>query len=125
MALSYPSSYHKITDEMKSFFPADRLEHLYEYYSVEVPASWFLDALGVDAAYRRKGVATQLVELTWEKAIKNNYNIVSLIAFTDNKPALVLYEKLGFKAVAKIRLAGNAYIPHSKGCLLLTSQMGA
>jgi ribosomal protein S18 acetylase RimI-like enzyme len=124
MALSYPSSYHKITDEMKHFFPADRLEHLHDYYSTAVPASWFLDALGTDAAYRRKGIATQLVELTWKKAIKNNYNMLSLIAFADNAPALTLYEKLGFKAVANIQLAANAYIPHSIGCLLLTSQMG-
>jgi len=33
MALSYPSSYHKITDEMRGFFPADRLEHLRYFYS--------------------------------------------------------------------------------------------
>ena len=28
MTLSYPSSYHQITDEMRHFFPAERLEHL-------------------------------------------------------------------------------------------------
>jgi hypothetical protein len=33
MALSYPSSYHKITDEMRNFFPKDRLDHLSDFYS--------------------------------------------------------------------------------------------
>ena len=125
MALSYPSSYHKITDEMRGFFPAERLDHLNDFYSVEVPDSWFLDALGVDTGYRRKGVATRLVELTRKKAIKNNYDMLSLITFADNTPALALYERLGFKAAAKIQLDGNAYIPRSNGCLLLTSQIGA
>ena len=125
MALSYPSSYHKITDEMKNFFPADRLAHLNDYYAVDMPASWFLDALGVEAVYRQRGIAAQLVRLTRKKAIDNNYDVLSLIAFADNTPALTLYEKFGFNAVAKIQLAGNAYIPHSNGCLLLTSQIGA
>ena len=47
MALSYPSSYHQITAEMRAFFPAERLEHLDDFYSANIPRSWFLDALAV------------------------------------------------------------------------------
>jgi hypothetical protein len=36
IALSYPSSYHKITDEMRSFFLTDRLEHFSAFYSSRV-----------------------------------------------------------------------------------------
>ena len=78
MALSYPSSYHKITDEMIGFFPNERLEHLSDFYSSHVPDSWFLDAIGVDKTYRRKGIGARLIDLTKEKAKDNGYGIISL-----------------------------------------------
>ena len=56
MALSYPSSYHKITDEMRSFFPADRLEHFSHFYSSRIENSWFLDALCVIESHRGRGI---------------------------------------------------------------------
>ena len=119
MALSYPSSYHKITDEMRNFFPKDRLDHLSDFYSSHVPDSWYLDALGVDEIYRRKGIGKRLVELTQKKAKENGYEVLSLIAFADNSPALGLYKDLGFRVVKEVNLAGNAFIPHQEGCLLL------
>jgi len=119
VALSYPSSYHKITDEMRGFFPNERLEHLSDFYSSQVPDSWYLDTLGVDETYRRKGIGTRLIELTIEKAKENGYGIISLIVFADNSTALALYKDLGFRKVKKIKLAGNEFIPHQDGCLLL------
>ncbi|MBT8331956.1 MAG: GNAT family N-acetyltransferase, partial [Deltaproteobacteria bacterium] len=125
MALAYPSAYHKITAEMKAFYPAERLEHLNDFYTVNIPRSWFLDALAVEPAYRRQGSATRLIELTKGKAKDNGYNMLSLIAFRDNHPALALYETLEFEQVAHIRLDANAFIQHADGCALLTCRMSA
>ena len=119
MALSYPSIYHRITEEMRDFFPSDRLEHFKDFYLSRVENSYFLDALGVHQACRRKGIGTRLVELTKEKAIENGYKLLSLIVFADNTPALALYEALGFEAVKKVELDGNEFIPHKDGCFLL------
>jgi ribosomal protein S18 acetylase RimI-like enzyme len=119
MALSYPSSYHKITDEMRAFFPAERLAHFEDFYSARVENSLFLDALGVDVSHRRQGIGTRLVELTKEKARENGCEQLSLIVFADNAPALVLYKMLGFEAVEEIKLEGNEFIPHQGGCVLL------
>ncbi len=123
MALSYPSSYHKITDEMISFFPNERLEHLSDFYSSHVLDSWFLDALGVDETCRRKGIGTRLIKLTKERAKDHGYGILSLIAFADNSPALALYKVHGFQVVQEINLEGNEFIPHHEGCLLLKSNI--
>ena len=119
MALSYPSSYHKITDEMRGFFPKERLEHLSDFYSACIKNSWFLDALGVYESYRKSGIGKRLVELTKEKAKENGYESLSLIAFADNSPALGLYKVLGFHVVQEVNLKGNEFIPHRDGCLLL------
>jgi GNAT superfamily N-acetyltransferase len=64
MALSYPSAYHKITDEMKAFFPKERLEHLRDFYTADISHSWLMDALAVETTHRRQGIATRLIELT-------------------------------------------------------------
>jgi len=119
MVLSYPSSYHKITNEMRAFFPAERLERFEDFYSSRVENSLFLDALGVDASHRRQGIGTRLVELTKEMAQKKRYALISLIVFADNSPALALYKFLGFEAVQEIKLEGNEFIPHLGGCVLL------
>lgn len=124
MVVSYPASYHKITDEMRSFFPNERLEHLSDFYSSRVPNSWFLDALGVDDTYRRKGIGRRLVELTKERAKDNGYEILSLIVFADNSTALAFYKALGFRVVQEINLEGNEFIPHHDGCLLLKCDIG-
>ena len=119
MVLSYPSSYHKITNEMRAFFPAERLERFEDFYSSRVENSLFLDALGVDASHRRQGIGTRLVELTKEMAQKSGYELISLIVFADNAAALALYRSLGFESVKEIKLEGNEFILHQGGCMLL------
>ncbi len=124
MALSFPASYHKITEEMSNFFPADRLEHLRHYYSSRVENSWMLDALGVFENYRRHGIAEELISLTKQRAIENGYNILSLICFADNTLAIPLYKRTGFEVVQKVELRGNEYIKHEEGCLLMKCEIG-
>jgi ribosomal protein S18 acetylase RimI-like enzyme len=119
MALSYPACYHKITDEMRSFFPADRLRHFYEFYSSRVENSWYLDALCVIKSHRKNGIGEKLISLTKEKAIENGYNTLSLIVFADNMTAIPFYESVGFTIAKRVELQGNKFIKHKGGCLLM------
>lgn len=119
MALSYPSSYHKITDEMRSFFPADRLEHFSHFFSSRIENSWFLDALCVIESHRGRGIGEKLISLSKEIAIANGYNALSLIVFADNALAIPVYERTGFEVVQKVELGGNEFIKHEDGCLLM------
>ena len=123
MALSYPASYHKITDEMRSFFPADRLEPFSAFYSSRVENTWFLDALCVIASHRRRGIGDKLISLTKEKAVENGYNALSLIVFADNALAIPVYKRTGFEIVQKVELRGNELIKHEDGCLLMKCEI--
>jgi ribosomal protein S18 acetylase RimI-like enzyme len=123
MALSYPSSYHKITNEMKSFFPADRLEHFSVFYSLRVENTWFLDALCVIENHRRCGIGKKLISLTKEKALENGYNALSLMVFADNTLAIPVYERTGFEIVQNVELRGNEFIKHEDGCLLMKCEI--
>jgi len=123
MALSYPSSYHKITDEMRGFFPADRIEHLRHFYSSRVENSWFLDTLCVVESHRKKGIGMELISLTKEMAVENGFNTLSLIVFSDNTLAIPLYEGTGFEVVQKVELQGNQFIKHKDGCFLMKCEI--
>lgn len=125
MALSYPSAYHTITDEMKNFFPGDRIEHLRDFYSSSVDTSWFLDALCVVEGYRRRGIGEMLISLTKEKAIEHGFNALSLIVFADNTLAIPVYERAGFKVAKKVELRGNRFIRHEAGCFLMKCEITA
>ena len=123
MALSYPSSYHKISDEMRGFFPADRLEHFSAFYSSRVENTWFLDALCVVESHRRSGIGGKLISFTKEKAVANGYNALSLIVFADNATAIPVYNRTGFEIVRKVGLRGNEFIKHEYGCLLMNCKI--
>jgi ribosomal protein S18 acetylase RimI-like enzyme len=123
MALSFPSSYHKITEEMRSFFPKDRIEHLHNFYSSRVDNTWFLDALCVFESHRRCGIGERLISLTKERAVENGYNALSLIVFADNALAIPVYKRAKFETVQKVELGGNEFIKHKDGCLLMKCEI--
>jgi len=122
MAFSYSSSYHKITDEMRSFFPADRLAHLSDFFASRVENSWYLDTLGVFENHRRQGIGEKLISLTREKAVENGYNALSLIVFAGNELAIPVYKRTGFEVVQKVELGRNEFIHHEDGSLLMNCE---
>jgi len=122
MVLSYPASYHRITDEMRGFFPANRLARFKEFYASRVEDSRFIDALCVDVQYRRCGIAEKLITMNRERAAEKGFRTLSLMVFADNDVALSFYANMGFEAVGKIRLDGNEIIQHQGGCILMKTK---
>lgn len=53
----------------------------------------------VDSAHRGQGLAKQLVDRVEELAIKRGYKHIFLRTWERTKPALRLYEKLGYKRI--------------------------
>ena len=123
MALSFPSSYHKITNTMRNYFPSDRMEHLKHFYASRVEDSWLLDALCVIESHRRRGIGENLISLTKEMAVKNGCRALSLIAFADNALAIPFYKRTGFEIVERVELRGNDFIKHEGGCLLMNCEI--
>lgn len=118
-SLSYPSHFHRITEEMKNFLPEDRLEHFKSFYSSRVEDSLLLNALCVDERFRGKGIGTRLITLTKKKAKEEGLRALSLIVFADNTDAQRVYVRCGFKAVESVELKSHELIPHEGGCLLM------
>lgn len=119
MALSIPSQFHRITEEMKNFFPEERLAHLKNFFSTRIENSLLLDTLCVEEEFRGKGIGGELISLTEKKAKENSYDALSLIVFADNTAAQRLYKRCGFEIVKKVKLESHQLIPHEGGCFLM------
>jgi len=58
-----------------------------------------LDGIATEKKFRKKGIATQLVQYLLEAAKKSCAEVVFLEVGTDNTAAISLYEKFGFTIV--------------------------
>lgn len=119
IALSYPSEFHGVTEEMRAFFPKDRLLHLHDLLHSNVAGSFFLDALCVAPEFWGQGIGGKLIALTKERAGAAGAHSLSLIVLADNAPALRLYERYGFETIKYIRLDPHELIPHEGGAILM------
>ncbi len=121
MALSFPGIYHCITNDMREFFPPDRLLHFHHMFTAPVRDSYFLDAICVDQRHRNKGIGSKLIDLTKEKAHGEGYSTLSLIAFADNAAAIKVYRQNRFDIIQNIELKPHRRIPHEGGCVLMVA----
>ena len=63
-------------------------------------------SFGIKPKYRNKGLGKNLLELSLSILIKNGFKVVFLDVTLENKPALGLYSKLGFKISSTSNLYG-------------------
>ena len=115
----YPARYHVISDQMKAFFPADRIEHLRHILSGRVDDSLYIDTLCVDEKARSNGIGGELIALTKKKAAEQGFTALSLIALADNTRAHRLYFRCGFEIVSEVPMEPHELIPHEGGALLM------
>jgi len=119
----YPAHYHEISDDMRSFLPADRLEHLKHILSGRVENSLYIDTLCVDETYRGNGVGGELISLTKQKAVEQGFNSLNLIALADNTDAHRLYFRCGFEIVSGVEMEPHELIPHEGGAYLMRCKL--
>lgn len=70
---------------------------------------FYIESVAVFTKYRGKGIASKLIEFTFENAKKLGFKQVSLNCDFDNKGALKLYNKLGFEPLTDRVLSGHDY----------------
>lgn len=63
------------------------------------PSSAYLSSMAVDSSFRRRGVATALIEACESVAQEWGQESLSLYVYEDNTCALSLYEGMGFRVV--------------------------
>lgn len=120
---SYPSACHRIDQEMKEFFPPERLEFVREFFSTRVEGGYYLSAIYVQEQFRQQGVARQLIELTKQRGRAAGYDSLSLLVMADNLSAQTAYLKSGLQIVRHVDLGEHPLIPHQGGLYLMATSI--
>lgn len=118
-AISYPSRHQGIDEEMRRFFPAEKLAHLRGIFESRVPHSLYIDALAVHEKFRRRGLAGMLIDAAAERARSMGFSSLSLIVLAENGPARALYAKKGFVHDGDVPLEYHEKLPFRGGAFLL------
>jgi ribosomal protein S18 acetylase RimI-like enzyme len=92
-------------------------------YMLEQPHSWYICALAVWPAYRGRGIGTQFLELAAAQARERGFPELSLLCFEQNGGALRLYQRRGFREVARTEVIPHPLIHHTGDILLLTKSV--
>lgn len=77
----------------------------------------YVDLVAVHPAHRRKGIAQQLVQTMIDWMEQNSGVFITLEVRVSNRPAIALYEKLGFAEVGRRK---GFYTDNHEDALLLT-----
>lgn len=94
------SYYHFSPRQLRMLLPSSQLpqtlERLRYMQSALEPDTLYLEALAVAPAFRRQGIAQELITHAQRYARANGYKYLALDVAGGNLPARTLYEKLGF-----------------------------
>lgn len=114
LVFSYISHANAITQEMLNVFSDDRVQWMRYFSDNQVSNSWYINTLGVDEAYRRQGIASQLLDQASRRALQNQIQCLSLHVYENNSAAIKLYETYGFTKVERIDLTAHAFFRSRK-----------
>jgi ribosomal protein S18 acetylase RimI-like enzyme len=89
-------------------------------YMLEQPNSWYICALAVFEPYRGQGIGTRFLELAVEQARSRGIPQLSLLCFEQNSGALRLYQRHGFREVARAEVVPHPLIHPTGDVLLMT-----
>jgi ribosomal protein S18 acetylase RimI-like enzyme len=117
VAMAYPAAW--MLNDDTGFLPPDRVAHLAAFQATQDFGSYFLSALAVDPAWRRRGLARCLIERTLARAAREGFDRLTLHVWADNEPARRLYESVGFATVAVAPIVWHPRLPHHGGSVLM------
>lgn len=117
MAHGYPAEWMRELD--RSFIPPDRLAHLAPFEALQDWDSYFVSALAVLPAQRRRGLGAALLDALAKKARAGGFPRLSLHVWADNAAALAFYAAVGFVEQGRADMPSHPRLPHVSGSVLL------
>jgi ribosomal protein S18 acetylase RimI-like enzyme len=90
----------------------------------EAPGSWYVNALAVFPEYRGKGLGTLLLGEAERLARETRAPMLSIVVAEQNEGARRLYERTGYRAVARRRVVAFPGFAHTGDWLLMTKAAG-
>ncbi len=104
------------SDMPAMFVPLQELENL-------APGTWYVNVLAVSPEHRRGGLGTELLALADEKARTLGKRGLSVIVSDANANARRLYERCGYREVAKRKMIKEAWKNDGQFWILMTKPL--
>lgn len=121
MAHGYPAEWMRTLD--RSFIPPDRLAHLAPFEALQDWESYFVSALAVIPAWRRRGLGAAVLAALADKARVGGFPRLSLHVWADNAAALAFYATVGFVEAGRADMPPHPRLPHAGGSVLLVQAL--
>ncbi|MEX0590572.1 MAG: GNAT family N-acetyltransferase, partial [Xanthobacteraceae bacterium] len=90
----------------------------------EAPGSWYVNALAVFPGHRGKGLGTTLLREAEQLARETRAPALSIIVADQNEGAKRLYERTGYRAVARRPIVAFPGFAHTGDWVLMTKPVG-
>jgi ribosomal protein S18 acetylase RimI-like enzyme len=93
------------------------------YSELEEDNSYYICGVALFPEYRHQGMGTQLMKLAETQAISKEFSKLSLIVFEQNAGAKRLYERLGYREVARKPIFPHPLIHYTGDALLMVKSL--
>jgi ribosomal protein S18 acetylase RimI-like enzyme len=95
------------------------------YGELEEDGSYYVCGVALFPAFRGRGLGTRLMRLAEEQARARRLGKLSLIVFEANAGAKRLYERLGYREVARAAIVPHPLIRHTGDAVLMVKELRA
>ena len=93
------------------------------YSELEVPGSLYVCAVAFSPDYRGRGLGTRFMAIAEEQAREMGFSVLSLLVFEQNRRAVALYHRLGYREVARRPVVPHPLIHHTGDAILMVKQI--
>jgi ribosomal protein S18 acetylase RimI-like enzyme len=121
MLLGFPMPARDAEDVVPPPFDGSDVFAPYKY--LEAPDSWYICGLAVLQEYRGHGIGTGLMQIARKQALTNGYKQLSLVVFEENRAAVRLYQRLGYKIIDRAPIVPHPLIRYGGEALLMLAQL--
>ena len=99
--------------------PFDSSDVFAPYKYLEAPETWYICGVALYPGYRGRGIGSQLLEIARQQARDHGYSQISLVAFEQNRGAVRLYRRLGYREISRAPIVPHPLIHYSGDALLM------
>lgn len=115
----YPAEQHILPDVIHNLIPAERIEHLADFYQVPIENSLYLHSIATLPEYQRQGISTTLYQHLYSMAQAEGYTNISAHVWQANHAAVNAFKKLGFTQHSVVEVKPDPIFTYQSNILLL------
>ncbi len=93
------------------------------YGELEVPGSLYLGAVAFFPDYRGRGLGTRFMALAEEQAREMGHSVLSLLVFEQNRRAVALYLRLGYREIDRRPVVPHPLIRRTGDVILMVKAL--